>query len=42
MAKETKKSYAQASSSLSSNIAREALNIKEKFPNLQNKKVENI
>jgi len=35
-----KKSYAQASSS--GNIAREVLKIKEAFPNLQGKKIENI
>jgi len=39
--KNIKKSYAQASSS-SANITRETLKIKEAFPNLQNKKIENI
>ena len=37
--KETKKLYTQALSFLSSNITMEALNIKENFLNLQNKKL---
>ena len=36
-----KKLYAQASSQ-NTNIARDTLKIKEAFPNLQNKKIENI